>query len=369
LKIIINPGHWNTIGGQPDAGASGTVVDGARVMERDRTAVISRQVAALLPALGMEVELYPSLDGSSLPELDRIGSHARAEQVALLCAIHCDASPGTGGGRSGASAYYDQTKPGSMEIGATLSATIAATMGIPDLGSIPQYLTGVCGGNPGCSLSIHRQSRAGGGLPGILSILVECGYVDHPSDAAILQRHPELAAQGIVNGLKQYFNLSSGIIVPDPDYAVFADPTISPMLFRQALVNAGSPAFDEVDDLYQIATDNGVNPAVALAFFALESNYGAAPGAASRKNWGNLSANGQLKTYTSWAAGLREWGNHFRTPAYANAPTISKIVPIYQPSSAGGTVDGYNRYITRLHDLIKGWADQLAAQGGVFAPQ
>ncbi len=361
MKIIINPGHWNVVHSNPDNGATGTVIDGVRVMERDRTGVISRLVADLLPALGVDVELYPYPDNGFLPELDSIGTHARTEQVALLCAIHCDASPGTGGGRSGASAYYDQTKLGSEEIGATLSAAIATSMGISDLGSIPQYMTGVCGGNPSCTLSIHRKSRAGGGLPGVLSILVECGYVDNATDAAILQRRPELAAQGIVNGLKQYFHLSS-IIVPDPDYTVYAAPTIDNPTFRSVLANAGSPAYEEVDDCYQICLDNGVNPAVALAFFALESNYGTTTDAINLKNWGNLTDHdtGQLASYDTWALGLRDWCNHFRLPPYSTEilNTISQIVPVYRPSSAGGTIDGYNHYIQQLHDLIKGWQDQ-----------
>ena len=357
MKIIINPGHWNLINGHLDNGASGIVVDGVRVMERDRTAVISRLVADLLPALGLDVEIYPDPNASFLPELDTIGTHARSEQVALLCAVHCDAN-----GRSGASAYFDQTKPGSEEVGAALSAAIAASMGIPDLGSIVQYMTGVCGGNPSCTLSIHRQSRAGNGLPGVLSILVECGYVDNATDATILQRQPELAAQGIVNGLKQYFNLGPALIVPDPDYAVYAAPTIDNATFHQVLQNAGSPAYDEVYDCYQVCIDNGVNPAVALAFFALESNYGTTPGAADFKNWGNLSDpdTGQLLSYDAWALGLRDWCNHFRLPPYStdNLNTISQIVPVYKPSSAGGTVDGYNRYIMSLHDLIQGWQNQ-----------
>jgi N-acetylmuramoyl-L-alanine amidase len=368
LKIIINPGHWNTIGGTPDNGASGIIVDSGRVMERDRTSVISRLVANMLPSLGVDVELYPDPASGSLPELDSIGTHARAEQVALLVAVHCDA-----GGRSGASAYYDQTKAGSMAIGAAMASSISAAMGIPNLGAIPQYMTGVCGGNPNCTLSIHRQSRAGGGLPAVLSILVECGYVDNATDATVLQRNPELAALGIFRGIAQYFNLSGGIVRPTPDYPVYANPTINLELFREVLANAGSPAFDEVDDCYQTCTDNGVNPAVALAFFALESNYGTAPGAVDRKNWGDLSdpATGQLRVYDAWALGLRDWCNHFRLPPYStnNLTTITQIVPIYRPSSAGGTIAGYNHYIQRLHDLIKGWYDTVLARGGTFFPQ
>ncbi len=159
-------------------------------------------------------------------------------------------------------------------------------------------------------------------------------------------------------------------LVTYPDYAVYSNPTINLAIFSNVLRNMGSPAYDEVQDCYNTCTDNGVNPAVALAFFALESNYGTAAGAVDRKNWGNLidSSMGQLATYDLWALGLRDWCNHFRLPAYNNAQTISTIVPIYQPSSAGGTMQGDNSYIQQLHDLVKGWADQLAATPNVFTP-
>ena len=166
-----------------------------------------------------------------------------------------------------------------------------------------------------------------------------------------------------------YAQPSMMIVMLDPDYVIYANPTLDLTIFRTTLQNVGSPAFDEVEDCYNVCTDNGVNPGVALAFFALESSYGTAEGAVDHKNWGNLSGGGQLKTYPTWKDGLTEWCNHFRIPAYANAQTISQVVPIYQPSSAGGMVEGYNRYITSLHDLIKGWADQLAAMPNVFTPQ
>ncbi len=154
---------------------------------------------------------------------------------------------------------------------------------------------------------------------------------------------------------------SSGPTMPaiSPDYPVYASPTINGDKFKQILQQANSPALAEADDLYRTCTVNGVNPAVALAFFALESNYGTTPGQEVRQNWGNLSdGSGQLKNYDTWTQGLVDWCNHFRLPPYSTQSlnTISQIVPVYQPSSAGGTAAGYANYVQKLHDLIKGWA-------------
>ncbi len=160
------------------------------------------------------------------------------------------------------------------------------------------------------------------------------------------------------------------IIVPDPDYAVYANSTINLSLFREVLQAANSPALPEAEACFNACNDNGVNPAVALAFFALESSYGTTAGANDRKNWGNLSADGQLKSYDTWEQGLVDWGNHFKQGVYLSnhIRTISQIVPAYQPASAGGTVSGYNAYIQRLHDLIKGWYDEVMRRGQTFFP-
>lgn len=142
------------------------------------------------------------------------------------------------------------------------------------------------------------------------------------------------------------------------DYAVYGPATMSMETWINALRTNSSPAIDEAAECYQICLDNGVNPAVALAFFALETNYGNAPNAAGRKNWGNLSdGSGGLRSYDLWALGLRDWCTHFQQGVYAerDLQTIGKIIPTYQPSSTGRTAAGYATYVGKLQDLIDSW--------------
>jgi hypothetical protein len=143
-----------------------------------------------------------------------------------------------------------------------------------------------------------------------------------------------------------------------PDFLLVGPASSSADTFTQALTDAHSPVLDEAagTDYYNLCINNGVDPAVALAFFAQESNYGTAPGAADRKNWGNLwdpQANA-VQTYSSWRAGLADWCHRLQGPAYTahGAPTISSIVPIYQP--AGARDHGNDWYIGQIRDKIIG---------------
>ncbi|HMA34404.1 MAG TPA: hypothetical protein VKY74_07955 [Chloroflexia bacterium] len=142
-----------------------------------------------------------------------------------------------------------------------------------------------------------------------------------------------------------------------PNYRLLGPPTIGVERFIQVLTDAASPTIIEAsgDIYYTLAATNGVDPMVALAFFGQESNYGTDPGAADRKNWGNLwdaHANA-FGTYPSWVDGLRDWCARLQGPAYTaqGTPTIGSIVPIYQP--AGARQNGNAWYINQICDRIR----------------
>ena len=141
-----------------------------------------------------------------------------------------------------------------------------------------------------------------------------------------------------------------------PDFPLLHSPTVSAAMFTATLAAVASPALDEADGAtyYNLCVSNGVDPAVALAFFQQESNCGTADGAADHKNWGNLwdAAAGATGTYDSWLLGLRDWCNRLQRPAYTahGAPTIASIVPIYSP--AGAQQHGTGWYIGQLSARI-----------------
>jgi hypothetical protein len=102
---------------------------------------------------------------------------------------------------------------------------------------------------------------------------------------------------------------SSGVDIPIKGAA-----TISPARFTAVLKEYDSPAFAEADTLYQMAVQNGIDPAVALAFFVQTSKAGtgyANPAKATNHNWGEVpgdrSGIGGLQAYPSWAEGLQGW--------------------------------------------------------------
>jgi hypothetical protein len=138
---------------------------------------------------------------------------------------------------------------------------------------------------------------------------------------------------------------------------LLAQPSIPLETFTGVLQAVNSPALQEGDGstYYNLCAGNGVDPAVALAFFGQESEYGTADGAAARKNWGNLwnPQAGALGTYDTWLEGLRDWCNRLQRPTYtAHGPaTIKTIVPLYAPATA--REHGPDWYIRQLAARIQ----------------
>ncbi len=152
----------------------------------------------------------------------------------------------------------------------------------------------------------------------------------------------------------------TGPAVPPPppvDFPLLAAPSIPEQTFTAALAAVQSPVLAEAPgaDFFNLCVANGVDPAVALAFFQLETNCGTAPDAIVHQNWGNLwdlQANA-LGTYDRWLLGLRDWCARLQGPAYTKAgpPTIRSIVPIYRPALARR--NGNDWYIDQLIQRIE----------------
>ena len=169
---------------------------------------------------------------------------------------------------------------------------------------------------------------------------------------------------------------------PPPSYADFAleaIPTLSRAQFAGVLQRFGSPTAAISDNLYDIAVTNGVNPAVALAFFVKTSQCGTvfpADGSADQHNWGSLRdpAGGfaQLLSFPTWEQGLVYWCNRLTTVYKASGwTTLSTIVPHYFSSSPGDP----QQIAADLSQLIQTWKnayDQSAvvpgAGGGGIQP-
>ena len=170
-----------------------------------------------------------------------------------------------------------------------------------------------------------------------------------PSDDG---NNPHGYANSVLALLKQWDQQSGDFDLPGDDSAppappgaasdapLLGPPSIPVEVFTKALSEAGSPVLQEAPgaDFFTLCVSNGVDPAVALAFFGQISQYGTSGDAATRKNWGNLwdpQANA-VRTYGSWREGLTDWVRRLQGPAYTakGQPTVASIVPIYRGANA-----------------------------------
>lgn len=140
---------------------------------------------------------------------------------------------------------------------------------------------------------------------------------------------------------------------------VVAPPRISLKRWTEELAAAMSPVAAQAAELYGIPLEYGLDPAVALAFFHHESQYGT-DGLCAKldlKNWGSVRTpyNKDLKVtivetelggfvcYTTWAEGLRDWCERLinRYIHDRGLTTVQTIIPTYAPRSDGNDERAY----------------------------
>gem|GEM_PF-2130987 len=147
-----------------------------------------------------------------------------------------------------------------------------------------------------------------------------------------------------------------------PDYPLLGAASIRWETFRDTLLAAHSPTLEEADsiDYYRLCTSNGVDPAVALAFFGQETAYGTQPGATANQNWANLwdAAQHCTAVFPIWVAGLREMCTRWQAPPFTDGgpPTVASIVPHHR----GARPDNVD-YISEVNDRITTLLNAAAA--------
>ncbi|MDQ2805690.1 MAG: N-acetylmuramoyl-L-alanine amidase [Chloroflexota bacterium] len=190
-----------------------------------------------------------------------------------------------------------------------------------------------------------------------------CAIHNIPLDRAHIARHSD------VDSVHKWFCPGEGFPLQrllddlaaapaDPaDFPLLHAPSISQAAFTAALVAAHSPVLDETDTpiLYGICTANSVDPAVALAFFGQETDYGTQDGATDNKNWGNLwdHAAGTIGSYPTWEQGLVDWCTQLQHPPYPSPATVRTIVPIHRGTDRADNDEYTAAVIARIQALMK----------------
>jgi hypothetical protein len=204
---------------------------------------------------------------------------------------------------------------------------------------------------------------------GALAAAFALGSVQHTQ--AETAHIPTQASVGAQIGLQQQTQVG-------PSLSFKSRPRISREMFAQLLQQGTggggtSPAAPHADELYNIIVGYDLDPAIALAIFAQESQFCTTGICASNDmhNWGGnrrahdpsratgtvQSLYGPFVSYASWQDGLRDWCElivnfYIRD---RGLDTIEKAIPVYAPASDGNDP---NAYIANIHRRISTWRMQ-----------
>jgi hypothetical protein len=155
-------------------------------------------------------------------------------------------------------------------------------------------------------------------------------------------------------------------------------PRISADMFAYVLqrgIGAGpSPAAPYAYDLYNIVVSYGLDPAVALAFFAHESQLcktgvcitndtkgWGAQRAAYRSSRAIGYAPGPFVRYRTWQDGLRDWCELILYGYVGRGlDTVEKAIPVYAPTSDGNVPTSY---IATVRRLVANWQGRPIVAG------
>lgn len=154
------------------------------------------------------------------------------------------------------------------------------------------------------------------------------------------------------------------------DLTIEGPPTISAQTIDAVLAAHDSPVEGYGQEIFDRCVEAGIDPAIALAFFACESTFGTDGIAVDTKSWGNIrSTNGSgidgFESYPSYMDGLQDWIRLMKD-LYVAPPeeggfgftTADEALTKYAPPSENDT-EGYANKVTAL---VSEWRSEEAAR-------
>lgn len=186
IKIFIDQGHNPK---NPNAGAEGN-----GLYEQNITYEVGVLLAEMLSAnQNFETKLSrptgdTSLGSSNAESLAIRASEANNWGADYFISIHANAS--TISAATGTEAFVYSTTTPAYALAQRITENISEKTGLPDRGVFVRP-----------SLYVLRKTA----MP---ATLVELGFITNPNDASLMDKHPNLFAEGIYNGILEYFGLS-----------------------------------------------------------------------------------------------------------------------------------------------------------------
>jgi hypothetical protein len=142
--------------------------------------------------------------------------------------------------------------------------------------------------------------------------------------------------------------------------AVQGQPSIDLATVRRVLREYNSPALGDAEAFIELGQQYGIDPAICLAFFIVESGAGTKGVATETRSVGNIRAttgyvnHRGYRKYASWRDGIDDW---YRLIARLyidewNLTTVEAIVPVYAPAQDGNDP---HRYVDTVRSLVTRW--------------
>ena len=186
IKIFIDQGHNPK---NPNAGAEGN-----GLYELNITYEVGVLLAELLGAnQNFDVKLSretpeTSLGSSNAESLATRAAMANNWGADYFISIHANAS--TISAATGTEAFVYSTSSAAFPLAERIVANISENTGLPDRGVYVRP-----------SLYVLRKTT----MP---ATLVELGFITNPTDASLMDKHPNLFAEGIYKGILEFFGLA-----------------------------------------------------------------------------------------------------------------------------------------------------------------
>jgi hypothetical protein len=160
-------------------------------------------------------------------------------------------------------------------------------------------------------------------------------------------------------------HLLLGPVLPTPTLAplpltIAGSATIDPARVDGILAAYGSPLRGHGRDLVDLSRRFGIDDAVALAFFVMESRAGTQGEAILTHSFGNLRpmpgepALDGYRSYHDWMESAREWFKVLRT-LYVDTlklRTVDDVIPVYAPATDSNSPAAMS---AGIHQLVRCW--------------
>jgi hypothetical protein len=144
--------------------------------------------------------------------------------------------------------------------------------------------------------------------------------------------------------------------VPDSQLTISGAPTITPEKIDEVLREYHSPAAGMGQYIYDQGVKHGINPAMALAFYVVESKCGTIGLAVKNMSWGNVRGHGPhgYRPFNSIQESLDDWyrlmGDVYLEKFHADK--LRSVVAHYSPNSDG---NNESAYVRRVGQLVRKW--------------